>query len=97
MAATARGPRATAGHWLVLAVGDDGPGIPPDRREFIFEEFARLETGTRGGAGLGLAISRAVARLMGGDLTVDSTPGVGSTFSVLLPIAKNSASKHTEE
>jgi signal transduction histidine kinase len=88
VAAAARGPRATAGPRLVLAVRDDGPGIPPDRREFIFEEFARLETGTRGGAGLGLAISRAIARLMGGDLTVDSTPGQGSTFTLWLPASR---------
>jgi signal transduction histidine kinase len=79
------GPSARAGEWLAIAVIDDGPGIPPEQKEFIFQEFTRLEIGTGRGAGLGLAISRTIARLMQGDLTVDSVAGQGSTFTLWLP------------
>ncbi len=78
------GPARQPGPWIALSVRDNGPGIPVDRREFIFEEFARLESGTRGGAGLGLAISRKIARLMGGDITVGSAPDQGSIFTLWL-------------
>ncbi|HEX6037872.1 HAMP domain-containing sensor histidine kinase, partial [Longimicrobium sp.] len=57
------------GDWAVVRVTDTGPGIPPDKREAIFDEFSRLHDGTGiQGHGLGLAISRRVARLLGGDL-----------------------------
>ena len=68
-------------------VSDSGAGIPQDALERIFEPFVQLDSGlTRAaeGAGLGLAISRRLARLMGGDLTVDSALGQGSTFTLSL-------------
>jgi PAS domain S-box-containing protein len=68
-------------------VTDSGPGIPEHALERIFEPFVQLDSGlTRAaeGAGLGLAISRRLARLMGGDLTVDSVLGQGSTFTLTL-------------
>jgi signal transduction histidine kinase len=68
-------------------VTDSGPGIPEDALERIFEPFVQLDGGlTRAaeGAGLGLAISRRLARLMGGDLSVDSVLGQGSTFTLAL-------------
>ena len=68
-------------------VTDSGPGIPEHALERIFEPFVQLDSGlTRAaeGAGLGLAISRRLARLMGGDLTVDSVLGRGSTFTLTL-------------
>src|SRR5206468_4920035 len=71
-----------------LRVTDSGPGIPADSLDRIFEPFVQLDNGlTRKaeGAGLGLAISRRLARLMGGDLTVDSEVGKGSTFMLWLP------------
>jgi signal transduction histidine kinase len=66
-----------------LRVTDSGPGIPADSLDRIFEPFVQLDSGlTRKaeGAGLGLAISRRLARLMGGDLTVESEVAKGSTF-----------------
>ena len=79
-----------AGSWVCLRVEDTGIGIAPDQVERIFEPFVQVESGyTRrhGGAGLGLAISRRFARWMGGDLTVESTPGAGSAFTLWLPAA----------
>jgi signal transduction histidine kinase len=69
---------------------DSGIGIPANKLEHIFLEFSQADESTTrdyGGTGLGLAISRRFCRLMGGDLTVQSEPGRGSTFSVRLPAA----------
>ncbi|HWL39509.1 MAG TPA: PAS domain S-box protein [Gemmatimonadaceae bacterium] len=77
------------GNRVVLTVLDSGSGIPKDKLEAIFEPFVqvgRTLTSTREGAGLGLAISRDLARGMGGDITVDSRVGVGSEFKLLLPV-----------
>ncbi|MGI9189786.1 MAG: MHYT domain-containing protein [Longimicrobiaceae bacterium] len=70
-----------------LDVTDTGVGIPPDRLSAIFEAFEQAESGTArrfGGSGLGLAISTSLCELMGYRLAVQSEPGVGSTFSILL-------------
>jgi signal transduction histidine kinase len=71
-----------------LKVIDTGPGIPEDRQQDIFHPFVQLGTNTDGltsGVGLGLAISRDLARGMGGEIKVESTLGTGSTFTVALP------------
>jgi len=78
-----------------IRVSDTGVGIPPDRLQSIFEPFVQVDsefTRTASGAGLGLAISRDLARMMGGDLTVESGLGRGSTFSVTLAAVTDAAS-----
>jgi PAS domain S-box-containing protein len=75
---------------LVLAVTDRGPGIAPAAHERIFERFERLEgASTQTGTGLGLYITRRLARAMNGDVTVSSVPGAGSTFLLRLPLASS--------
>ena len=69
---------------------DNGPGIPAEQLEHIFERFTRGDAGLTqrvGGTGLGLAISKSLVELHGGTIGVDSTPGEGSTFRVRLPVA----------
>lgn len=79
-----RSPRP--GRWLAAHVRDSGPGIPVAERERIFSEFHRLHTADQtSGHGLGLAISRLIARLLGGDLTASGEPGEGAVFSLWLP------------
>jgi signal transduction histidine kinase len=78
--------------WVMLQVADSGIGIAPSDLERIFEEFEQVNAGPRSdsmrrGTGLGLAISRRLARLLGGDVTVESELGKGSTFTVWLPVA----------
>jgi signal transduction histidine kinase len=77
--------------WIALQVADSGIGIPEKDRERIFDEFEQVNAGPRGdsmrrGTGLGLSISRRLARLLGGDLSVESELGRGSVFTIWLPV-----------
>ena len=74
--------------WVDLSVTDTGIGIPPEQIDGLFRDFAQIDSSpTRryGGCGLGLALSRRLCRLMGGDIDLESRPGTGSTFTARLP------------
>jgi signal transduction histidine kinase len=73
--------------WITLAVTDTGIGMTPDQMGKLFQEFSQASSTARkyGGTGLGLAISKRFCQMMGGDITVESEPGRGSTFTIRLP------------
>ena len=68
-----------------VSVADDGPGVPAEERERIFEPFVRLPRSPRGGTGLGLAIVRRTIESHGGTITCDSCPAGGARFTLRLP------------
>jgi signal transduction histidine kinase len=74
--------------WVTVAVTDTGIGMTPEQMSKLFQEFSQASSTTAskyGGTGLGLAISRRFCQMMGGDITVKSEPGRGSTFTIRLP------------
>ncbi|GAA1288581.1 HAMP domain-containing sensor histidine kinase [Pseudonocardia aurantiaca] len=84
------GVSVTANGWVTVLVTDSGPGVPPADRERIFDRLVRLDDARSGdgGAGLGLAIARGIARAHGGDLRcVDPPSGMGAAFAFVLPRA----------
>ena len=90
---------AGAPETVVFAVRDEGIGIAPERISELFRPFAQLDSSpTRRyqGTGLGLAITRRFCELMRGQVTVDSAPGVGSTFTIRLPLRLDDRS-HSQE
>jgi signal transduction histidine kinase len=81
---------ARAGDRARIQIRDTGMGIPPDKLDLIFDPFVQVRSDLsrpHEGTGLGLAISRDLALRMAGDLTVESSPGTGSTFTLTLPMA----------
>lgn len=80
------GPVGDRGDWVAIEFSDTGRGIPPEKLEVIFEEFRRVGDSDQPGAGLGLAISRSLAQALGGQITVTSELGRGSTFTLWLPV-----------
>jgi len=83
---------ANGREWIELAVDDTGIGMTPEQQAKLFEEFSQADATTAqrfGGTGLGLALSRKLARMMGGDVTVTSEHGKGSVFTVRLPGGAN--------
>jgi signal transduction histidine kinase len=87
------------GDSLCFVVRDTGIGISTEHLERVFDSFWQVQQSTTrrvGGAGLGLAVTRRLARLLGGDVAVESTPGEGSTFVLRLPRAWH-ASRVTDE
>ena len=78
--------------FVEFAVSDSGIGMTAEQQAKLFEEFSQADATTAqrfGGTGLGLALSRKLARMMGGDVTVTSEPGKGSVFTVRLPVGAN--------
>jgi signal transduction histidine kinase/CheY-like chemotaxis protein len=78
------------GEHVAFAVADTGIGIAPEDQETIFQEFTQLDSGLQRrvrGTGLGLPLTRKLAELLRGSVSVNSAPGAGSTFSVMLPLA----------
>jgi signal transduction histidine kinase len=74
--------------YVNIAVADTGIGMTPEQMDKLFQEFSQASSGTAakyGGTGLGLAISKRFCQMMGGDITVESEPGRGSTFTIRLP------------
>jgi signal transduction histidine kinase len=70
---------------LGVRVSDHGPGVPPALRDRVFQPFERFDPDSGGGTGLGLSVSRRLAELLGGRLTLEDTPGGGATFMLVLP------------
>ncbi|HEX6600182.1 MAG TPA: CHASE domain-containing protein [Gemmatimonadaceae bacterium] len=88
-----------SGPWICFTVEDTGVGIAPDLQQRIFQPFVQGDssyTRSHGGAGLGLTISRRLARLMGGELTMESTQGEGSRFILWLPAVEREESPTRE-
>ena len=90
---------SSAGHSLELAVEDTGPGLDREQQRIVFEPFTQADASTSrlyGGSGLGLSICQRLAGLLGGTLAVASAPGVGSTFTVRIPLIPAESDNATE-
>lgn len=77
--------------FVTFAVTDTGPGIEPDQLRYVFDRFWKSRDQAKAGTGLGLAICQGIVKQHGGAISVESTPGGGTTFSFTLPVAANAA------
>jgi len=78
----------TKSDWIVFRVSDTGIGMTPEQQDRVFEAFSQADASTArdfGGTGLGLTITKTFCRMMGGDVTLTSSPGKGTTFIIRLP------------
>jgi PAS domain S-box-containing protein len=85
--------------WLLVSVTDTGIGIPKDKLAHVFEEFSQADSSTTrdyGGTGLGLPLSKRFCQMMGGDITLNSQVGVGSTFTMEVPLLVELAQEEDE-
>ena len=80
------GATPEGGEAIAIRVADTGTGIPAEKQSLLFQEFARLDPTATAGVGLGLSISRTIAHALAGEITVESTEGQGSTFTLWLPL-----------
>jgi len=90
----------TSGNWVEIAVTDEGVGIPPEEMPHLFERFRQIgrEQMEQQGVGLGLVIAQELIHLHGGQITVESKPNVGSTFTIRLPhISPHEIRERTDE
>jgi signal transduction histidine kinase len=92
-----QGPVGAQSDWVTIEVSDTGHGISPEKVDVIFEEFRRVGDSKHAGAGLGLAISRSLAQALGGQITVTSELGRGSTFTLWLPVHAHHAGDESAE
>jgi two-component system, OmpR family, sensor histidine kinase KdpD len=82
--------KVTASRWhgsVEVRISDRGPGIEPESRDKVFDEFYRAGDGRAAGTGLGLAVARALVRANGGEIWIEGAPGGGATVAIRLPAA----------
>src|SRR5439155_19288395 len=85
--ATVRVAVSAQGGTLAFSVADQGPGVPAEYRDRLFEPFERFDPHSGLGTGLGLPISRRLAEVLGGELHLDSGSGTGAIFTLTLPVS----------
>ncbi len=98
-AARERAPECNGGDWITFSVKDSGIGMSPEQMARLFEPFTQADASTTreyGGTGLGLTITRRFCLMMGGDVSVESAPGEGSTFCIRLPARAPAAKAEAE-
>ena len=94
---TSDGDAPAPGSWVAVRVSDSGPGIPAEKQGLLFREFTRFAPDAASGSGIGLAISQRVAHALNGTITVKSDVGVGTTFTLWIPVDARVSGRRTED